>query len=160
MNGASGCMASLLPPEFAHGECVATPLAVHDDVDHLRQQFRASGLNLVIAAIVYWNSTYIADAVAHLRATGDVVPAALLAHTTTAELGAHRPLGRFPLGPRCCHRCQAAPSQPPPRQGRRLISHVLGPFDPSVVRLYEPNTASLYFSAPLAMMRPLSSESG
>jgi hypothetical protein len=26
------------------------------------QQFRASGLNLVIAAIVYWNSTYIADA--------------------------------------------------------------------------------------------------
>src|ERR1700727_2572952 len=46
------------------------------------QQFRASGLNLVIAAIVYWNSTYIADAVAHLRATGEVVPAALLAHTT------------------------------------------------------------------------------
>ena len=28
------------------------------------QQFRASGLNLVIAAIVYWNSTYLADAVA------------------------------------------------------------------------------------------------
>jgi hypothetical protein len=46
------------------------------------QQFRASGLNLVIAAIVYWNSTYIADAVAHLRATGEVVPEALLAHTT------------------------------------------------------------------------------
>ena len=33
------------------------------------QQFRASGLNLVIAAIVFWNSTYIADAIAHLRAT-------------------------------------------------------------------------------------------
>ena len=31
------------------------------------QQFRASGLNLVIAAIVFWNSTYIADAIAHLR---------------------------------------------------------------------------------------------
>jgi TnpA family transposase len=31
------------------------------------QQFRASGLNLVIAAIVFWNSTYIAEAVAHLR---------------------------------------------------------------------------------------------
>ena len=46
------------------------------------QQFRASGLNLVIAAIVYWNSTYIADAVAHLRATDEVVPEALLAHTT------------------------------------------------------------------------------
>jgi TnpA family transposase len=46
------------------------------------QQFRASGLNLVIAAIVYWNSTYIADAVAHLRAQGRAVPEALLAHTS------------------------------------------------------------------------------
>ena len=35
------------------------------DRGHEAQQFRASGLNLVIAAIVYWNSTYIADAVAH-----------------------------------------------------------------------------------------------
>lgn len=33
------------------------------------QQFPASGLNLVIAAIVFWNSTYIADAIARLRAT-------------------------------------------------------------------------------------------
>jgi TnpA family transposase len=46
------------------------------------QQFRASGLNLVIAAIVYWNSTYIADAVAHLRAQGQAVSAAMLAHTS------------------------------------------------------------------------------
>lgn len=45
------------------------------------QQFRASGLNLVIAAIVYWNSTYIADAVAHLQGKEDVDDA-LLAHTT------------------------------------------------------------------------------
>ena len=45
------------------------------------QQFRASGLNLVIAAIVYWNSTYIADAVAHLRAN-EAIDDALLAHTT------------------------------------------------------------------------------
>jgi TnpA family transposase len=46
------------------------------------QQFRASGLNLVIAAIVFWNSTYIADAVAHLRAAGEPVPDAWLAHTS------------------------------------------------------------------------------
>ncbi len=45
------------------------------------QQFRASGLNLVIAAIVYWNSTYIADAVTYLRARENI-PDALLAHTT------------------------------------------------------------------------------
>lgn len=46
------------------------------------QQFRASGLNLVIAAIVYWNSTYIADAVAHLRAIGEDIPDDLLAQTS------------------------------------------------------------------------------
>ena len=46
------------------------------------QQFRASGLNLVIAAIVYWNSTYMADAIIHLRATGATVPDELLAHTS------------------------------------------------------------------------------
>ena len=46
------------------------------------QQFRASGLNLVIAAIVFWNSTYIADAVAHLRAAAEPAPDAWLAHTS------------------------------------------------------------------------------
>jgi hypothetical protein len=46
------------------------------------QQSRASGLNLVIAAIVLWNSTYIADAIAHLRATEQSVPDAWLAHTS------------------------------------------------------------------------------
>jgi hypothetical protein len=35
----------------------------------------------VIAAIVFWNSTYIADAVAHLSAE-DGIPQELLAHTT------------------------------------------------------------------------------
>jgi TnpA family transposase len=46
------------------------------------QQFRASGLNLVIAAIVFWNSTYIADAVAHLRSIGEEVSDEMLAHTS------------------------------------------------------------------------------
>jgi len=46
------------------------------------QQFRASGLNLVIAAIVYWNSTYLADAVDHLRSRNQAVPGELLSHTS------------------------------------------------------------------------------
>lgn len=46
------------------------------------QQFRASGLNLVIAAIVHWNSTYLADAVDHLSSERHAVPAELLAHTS------------------------------------------------------------------------------
>ena len=52
------------------------------DRGHEAQQFRASGLNLVIAAIVYWNSTYLADAVQHLRDQGKPVPDVLLAHTS------------------------------------------------------------------------------
>ena len=42
----------------------------------------ASGLNLVVAAIVYWNSTYMADAVVHLRSSGAAVPDSLLTHTS------------------------------------------------------------------------------
>jgi TnpA family transposase len=46
------------------------------------QQYRASGLNLIIAAIVYWNSTYLADAIAHLRAGGEILTDDQLAHTS------------------------------------------------------------------------------
>jgi len=49
---------------------------------HDAQQYRASGLNLVIAAIVWWNSIYMADAVTHLRASGEPAPNDLLAHTS------------------------------------------------------------------------------
>lgn len=52
------------------------------DRTHEAQQFRASGLNLIITAIVYWNSTYIADAVAHLRDAGEDVSDELLMHTS------------------------------------------------------------------------------
>jgi len=83
------------------------------------QQYRASGLNLLIAAIVYWNSTYMADAVAHLRATGEAVPDELLAHTSPVgwehiglsgdflwDRAAAVPVGRRPLN--LGHRRQAA----------------------------------------------------
>lgn len=57
------------------------------DRTHEAHQFRASGLNLVIAAIVYWNSTYIADAAAHLRAIGEPAPDDLLAHISPVGWG-------------------------------------------------------------------------
>lgn len=57
------------------------------DRTHEAQRFQASDLNLVIAAIVHWNSTYIADAVAHLRAIGEDVPDDLLAHSSTVGWG-------------------------------------------------------------------------
>ena len=52
------------------------------DRSHEAQQYRASGLNLVIAAIVYWNTSYMAEAVEHLRNAGESVAAGHLAHTS------------------------------------------------------------------------------
>ena len=46
------------------------------------QQYRASGLNLVIAAIVYWNTIYMDAAAQHLRSALVPVPDDLLAHTS------------------------------------------------------------------------------
>lgn len=37
---------------------------------------------MVIVAIVYWNSTYMSDAVAHLGSAGESVPDDLMAHTS------------------------------------------------------------------------------
>ena len=49
------------------------------------QSYRASGLNLVTAAIVYWNTVYLGRAVDHMRRSGNVVPDDLLQHA--APLG-------------------------------------------------------------------------
>ena len=49
------------------------------------QSFRASGLSLLTAAIVHWNTTYLDRAVQHLRTQGAVISNELLAHV--APLG-------------------------------------------------------------------------
>ena len=49
------------------------------------QSFRASGLSLITAAIVHWNTVYLDRAVQQLRVQGDAVPDNLLAHV--APLG-------------------------------------------------------------------------
>jgi hypothetical protein len=64
------------------------------DRSHEAQQYRSSGLNLAIAAIVYWNSTYMADAVAHLRSGGEAAPDDLPAR----RMLAYCLLWRLPLG--------------------------------------------------------------
>ena len=46
------------------------------------QAFRASGLNLVVAAIVYWNTVYLARAADHLRSKGRAIPDNLLKHVS------------------------------------------------------------------------------
>ncbi len=49
------------------------------------QSFRASGLRILTAAIVHWNTIYLNQAVEQLRAQGARVPDELLAHV--APLG-------------------------------------------------------------------------
>jgi TnpA family transposase len=44
------------------------------------QAFRASGLNLVVSAIVYWNTVYLSRIVQHLRDQGRDIPNLLLKH--------------------------------------------------------------------------------
>ena len=49
------------------------------------QRYRASGLNLAVAAIILWNTVYLGHAVDELRSRGETVPDELLAHV--APLG-------------------------------------------------------------------------
>jgi TnpA family transposase len=49
------------------------------------QSLRASGLSLITAAIVHWNTVYLDRVVQHLRAQGATIPDDLLAHV--APLG-------------------------------------------------------------------------
>lgn len=46
------------------------------------QQYRASGLNLLIAAIAFWNTLYLGRAADHLRHSGVQIDEALLAHVS------------------------------------------------------------------------------
>ena len=46
------------------------------------QAFRASGLNLVVSAIVHWNTVYLSRATEHLRQSGRNVPDNLLKHVS------------------------------------------------------------------------------
>jgi Tn3 transposase DDE domain len=49
------------------------------------QRYRASGLNLAVAAIILWNTVYLGRSVNELRSRGEVIPDDLLAHV--APLG-------------------------------------------------------------------------
>ena len=83
------------------------------------QSFQASGLSLIAAAIVHWNTVYLDRAVQHLRARGFTIPDDLLAHVAPLGWGAHRahrrlhlerqqPQHRLPAATRCSHGVLAA----------------------------------------------------
>lgn len=64
------------------GECPTQQLR---DRTFENQRHRASGLNLIVSAIILWNTVYLDRAVRHLRERGVDVPDTLIAHV--APLG-------------------------------------------------------------------------
>jgi Tn3 transposase DDE domain len=55
------------------------------DRSHAQQQQRAQGLNLVVAAIILWNTLELARAIEELRSEGEVMPAEQLRHLSPMD---------------------------------------------------------------------------
>jgi len=77
------CQAGLNKGEAAHK--LKRAVFFHErgeirDRSYDSQAFRASGLNLVVSAIVHWNTVYLSRAVAHLRQQGRNIPDDVLKH--------------------------------------------------------------------------------
>ena len=54
------------------------------------QRYRASGLNLVTAAIILWNTVYLERAINALKLRGEKIDDALLQHFVAAWMGTHQ----------------------------------------------------------------------
>lgn len=79
------CQAGLNKGEAAHK--LKRAVFFHErgeirDRSYDSQAFRASGLNLVVSTIVYWNTVYLSRAAAHLRQQGRNIPDELLKHVS------------------------------------------------------------------------------
>ena len=129
------CQAGLNKSEQRHALaqviCTFSSRAASPTADRRRSSSGHQGLNLVIAAIVYWNSTYLADAVQHLRDQGKPILDALLAHTsplTWEHIGFFR---RLPVGPGRRNRRASPAAQSRAGQDGGMIT-VPGPFTLSV----------------------------
>ena len=69
------------------------------------QSYRASGLNLAVAAVILWNTVYLGRAVAELCSQGEAVPDELLAHIAhhlqrRLHLADRASQGRLPASPK------------------------------------------------------------
>jgi hypothetical protein len=104
------------------------------------QQFRASGLNLVIARSCSGTppTSPMPSPIGGGRRAG---PRCMARPYVTAQLGAHQPVRRFPVGSRRSNRRKAPVAQFRSRQNCSVNLIVLGPFDLSVDRFYQPKTA-------------------
>jgi TnpA family transposase len=62
------------------------------------QAFRASGLNLVVSAIVHWNTVYLERAMDHLRRQGRILPIEVLKHVSPLSWEHINLTGTYPWG--------------------------------------------------------------
>jgi len=72
------CGSRRLPASYTRPRSAVGTLAQPDTPDHEQQRYRASGLNLVTAAIVLWNTVYLERAANALRGHGQTVDDGLL----------------------------------------------------------------------------------
>ena len=71
-----------------------------------QQRYRASGLNLVTAAIVLWNTVYLERATNALRGHGQTVDEAMLQYLSPLGWGTHQSDRRLPLAEQRQNRCR------------------------------------------------------
>ena len=67
------------------------------DRSYENQRHRASGLNLIVSAIVLWNTTYLQRAVDHLKRQG-IIDTGRSGASIAIGLGTHQSDRRLPLG--------------------------------------------------------------
>ena len=92
------CQAGLCKSEARHtlaGAVFAHAQGHIYDRTRAGQQRRAAALNLVIAAIIFWNTTYIAKAADHLQAIGETPRSRPSTPRLTTRLGAHHLTGDY-----------------------------------------------------------------
>ena len=90
------------------------------------QRYRASGLNLAVAAIILWNTVYLGRAVDELRSRGEIIPDELLAHI--APLGWEHIAfnGDYVWPARAARKRLPAPTKSPSRVPRRRLACAFG----------------------------------
>ena len=120
------CQAGLNKGEARH--TLARAVFAHSrgrirDRPHDAQQKRVMALNLVIAAVVYWNTLYMDKATEHLRRQGRLPEPSLLRHVSPLGLGAHRPDRRLRLELRRRATHQRAASQSLSDEDPRVDPH-------------------------------------
>jgi hypothetical protein len=94
------------------------------DRSYENQRHRASGLNLLVAAIILWNTTYLLRALDHMQKTGVRSGTRRSRPSVAPGVGTHQSDWRLPLGHVTSARARSIPAPPDPctRSRRRRLT--------------------------------------